>query len=108
MIEPRLGDDPQYIERKKEMIKKEEETISFEQMCDEVYLWIQKVLRDWSEVLDEKYSTEELKEKNKDSYLRFESSSEDIKSFNYVLKKRGGDKDMIRSVYYLMNCCLIR
>jgi len=24
------------------------------------------------------------------------------------LKKRGGDKDMIRSIYHIMNCCLVR
>jgi len=25
-----------------------------------------------------------------------------------VLRKRTGDKDMIRSIYHVMNCCLVR
>jgi hypothetical protein len=48
MLEPRLGDNPEYIERKKEMITKDADSIPFEQMCDEVFLWIHKVLRDWN------------------------------------------------------------
>ena len=40
------------------MIEKEDESITFDQMCDEVYLWIKKVLRDWGQALDQKYSSE--------------------------------------------------
>ena len=31
-----------------------------------------------------------------------------MKSFMMVLKSRGGDKEMIRSVYNIINCCLVR
>lgn len=31
-----------------------------------------------------------------------------MSSFISVLKQRKGDKEMIESIYYIMNCCLIR
>lgn len=77
-------------------------------MCDEIMLWIYKILRDWNRALEQKYNTEELREKNKDSWFRYDESYADMKSFRQVLKIRGGDKDMIRSVYHIMNCCLVR
>lgn len=33
----------------------EEEEKSLVEMCDEVFLWIKKVLRTWSETLEQKY-----------------------------------------------------
>ncbi len=32
----------------------------------------------------------------------------EMRSFYQVLKQKNGDKDMIESIYYIMNCCLIR
>ena len=77
-------------------------------MCDELVIWITKMLRDWGLALYQKYDTEELRFKNQDAFARQVESEEDIRSFLLVLKKRGGDKEMIRAVYYIMNCCLIR
>lgn len=33
----------------------EEKEKSISQMCDEIYLWIIKVIKDWGEILDQKY-----------------------------------------------------
>lgn len=51
LIEPKLGDDPLFIKRKTEMILRDEENVSFENMCDEIILWIHKMLRDWNQAL---------------------------------------------------------
>lgn len=42
------------------------------QMCDEVHLWIIKVLKGWSEVLEQRYHNEE----NKSGNTKFELMSE--------------------------------
>ena len=80
----------------------------FYQMCDQLIIWISKMLRDWTQALYQKYDSQELKQNHADSFTRLTQSKQDISSFLSVLKQRGGDKDMIRSVYYIMNCCLIR
>ena len=46
LIEPKLLADPVFRKRKLEMIKGEKNR-DFPDICDEVYLWITKVLRDW-------------------------------------------------------------
>lgn len=76
LIEPRLGDDPSYITRKTEMIVKQGDNVSYENICDEIYLWIIKILRDWNQALEQKYKIgEETKEKNRESWERYEMSS---------------------------------
>ncbi len=90
------------------MIAKEQQSIPYQNMCDEIMLWTHKILRDWNQALQLKYNSEQLREKHKESWLRYEQSVLDMKSFSSVLKWRGGDKDMIRSIYYIMNCCLVR
>ncbi len=32
----------------------------------------------------------------------------EMRSFFPVLKQKNGDREMIESIYYIMNCCLIR
>jgi hypothetical protein len=76
-------------------------------VCDEIYLWGHKILRDWSQALEQKYNSEELR-KTHDSFIRYQDTVDELKSFFHVLKKRVGDRDMIISIYHIMNCCLIR
>lgn len=80
----------------------------FENVCDQVYLWINKVLSDWHQRLDLKYTTEEQKNNSHVNYTRYQESQEELKGLLVVLKKKGGDHDMITSVYHIMNCCLVR
>ncbi len=58
MIEPRLGDDVHYIKKKLDMVTREQESVPFDSMCDEIFLWIHKILRDWHRALEQKYNTE--------------------------------------------------
>ena len=66
------------------------------------------MLRDWNRALEQKYNTEELRQKYQVNWARYEESAADVRSLFHVLKNRGGNKDMIRSIYHIMNCCLIR
>ena len=90
------------------MIHKEQQTTPFQSMCDEIFLWVQKILRDWNRALEQKYNNQELREKYRENWARYDESAVDIRSFLHVLRNRGGDKDMIRSIYHIMNCCLVR
>jgi pre-mRNA-splicing factor 18 len=38
----------------------------------------------------------------------YEHTMSELKSFLKVLQHRGGDKNMILSIYHIMNCCLVR
>jgi pre-mRNA-splicing factor 18 len=49
-----------------------------------------------------------LREKYHQNWARYDESTADIRSLLHVLRNRGGDKDMIRSIYHIMNCCLVR
>ena len=54
------------------MIIAEKGELPFEKMCDEITLWVYKILRDWNRALEQKYNTEELREKGRESCARFE------------------------------------
>jgi hypothetical protein len=41
-------------------------------MCDEIFLWVHKILRDWNRALEQKYNTEELREKYHQNWARYE------------------------------------
>lgn len=43
------------------MIVRQAETATIDNMCDEIFLWIHKILRDWNRALQQKYNTEELR-----------------------------------------------
>lgn len=106
LIEPKLLDDSNFRERKCEMIKKEGER-EIGEMCDEIFLWIKKVLRAWGEALEQKYH-EPTNEVIKRKFAIMHDTNEELRSLDQVLKSRSGDAGMIRSIYYIMNCCLIR
>ena len=57
LIEPKLLGDTIFRTKKVEMIKNEKNP-EFSNICDEVYLWIIKVLRDWEEEIYNKYHDE--------------------------------------------------
>lgn len=109
LIEPKLLGDPIFRSNKLDMIKSEKNR-EFPDICDEVYLWMNKVLRDWGQEIQNKYHDEKLKNEIsfKKIYEIYEETLSDMKGFERVLKKRSGDVDMVTSIYHIMNCCLVR
>lgn len=62
LIEPRLMDDMNYRSRKMRILEDDRtRDISVGQKCDEMMLWIKKVLKAWGETLEQKYNTEDKK-----------------------------------------------
>lgn len=77
------------------------------EMCDEIQLWLSKVIKGWGEVLEQKYHNEVSQTIQKKFELLVDTTKE-LKTFYQVLKERSGDLEMIESVYHIMNCCLVR
>lgn len=58
LIEPRLMDDMTYRARKMRILDEDKnKEISLEQKCDEIMLWAKKVIRAWSENIEQLYNT---------------------------------------------------
>ncbi len=60
MIQPKLGDHTEFRNKKMEMVlaQKEKDFYAKENfgcVCDEIYLWLKKILRDWKQKLQQKY-----------------------------------------------------
>ena len=109
LVEPKLLADPVFRKKKLEMIKGEKNR-DFPDICDEVYLWITKILRDWGSEIENQYHDQMIR-MNTSTKRIFDISEEtasDFKGFEKVLKKRSGDKEMVTSIYHIMNCCLVR
>lgn len=53
------------------MIVNEQENISFDSMCDQIFLWFHKILRDWNRALEQKYNSEQLRQNNQESWARY-------------------------------------
>jgi len=55
-------DDMNYRNRKIRILEDDKtREISVEQKCDEIMLWVKKVLKAWGEGVEQKYNTEEKK-----------------------------------------------
>ena len=59
-------------------------------------------------MLDQKYNADEKKGKGGPSFARYQETVYDLKGLLVVLRKRGGDKEMLTSIYQIMNSCLLR
>ncbi len=55
-------DDAVYLNRKARMLEDDKKReISVDQKCEEIMLWIRKMLKAWNEAIEQKYNTEDKK-----------------------------------------------